>query len=61
MDDTEARLRARKERVRVRVCQQKNQTMLCISDDDVGAAAVEKMLEEGNLVYEGILDAFSDV
>ena len=61
MDDTEARLRARKERVRVRVCQQKNQTMLCISDDDVGAAAIEKMLEEGNLVYEGILDAFSDV
>lgn len=43
------------------IVNKREQTMLCISDDDVDAAVVEKMLEEGNLVYEDILDAYSDV
>lgn len=43
------------------IVNKREQTMLCISNDDVDAAVVEKMLEEGCSVYENILDAYSDI
>jgi hypothetical protein len=43
------------------IVNKRDQTMLCISDDETDAAVVEKMLEEGCSVYEDILDAYSDV
>ena len=43
------------------IVNKREQTMLCISDDETDEAVVEKMLEEGCSVYEDILDAYSDV
>ena len=43
------------------IVNKREQTMLCISDDETDAAVIEKMLEEGCAVYEDILDAYSDV
>ena len=38
-----------------------DQTVLSISDDELEEQLINKMLEEGNKVYENILDAYSDV
>lgn len=43
------------------IINKREQTMLCISDDETDAAVVKRMLEEGCSVYEDILDAYSDV
>ena len=37
------------------------QTVLSISDEDIYQAVIQKMLDEGNKIYENILDAYADV
>ena len=38
-----------------------DQTVLSISDEELDQAIVEKMLNEGNKIYDNILDAYADV
>ena len=37
------------------------QTVLSISDEAVYQSVIQKMLDEGNKIYENILDAYEDV
>ena len=37
------------------------QTVLSISDEDIYQAVIQKMLAEGNKIYDDILDAYADV
>ena len=37
------------------------QTVLTISDEDIYQAVIQKMLAEGNKIYDNILDAYADV
>lgn len=43
------------------IINKREQTMLCISDEETDAAVVAKMLEAGCKVYASIQDAYSDV
>lgn len=38
-----------------------DQTVLSISDEELDQAIVEKMLNEGNKIYDNVLDAYADV
>ena len=42
------------------IVNKREQTVLCISDEETDAAVVEKMLEAGCRVYSNIKDAYSD-
>ena len=43
------------------IINKKDQTMLCISDEEADATVVANMLEAGCKVYESIQEAYSDV
>ena len=43
------------------IINKKDQTMLCISDEEADAAVVAKMIETGCRIYGSIQDAYSDV
>lgn len=43
------------------IVNKKEQTVLSISDDELEEAIIAKMLEEGNKVYENILDVYTDI
>ncbi len=43
------------------IVNKKEQTVLSISDEELEKQLINKMLEEGNKVYENILDAYADV
>lgn len=43
------------------IVNKKEQTVLSISDEELEEAIIAKMLEEGNKVYENILDAYADI
>lgn len=43
------------------IINKKEQTVLSISDEELEEQLINKMLEEGNKVYENILDAYADV
>ncbi len=43
------------------IVNKKEQTVLSISDEELEEQLINKMLEEGNKVYENILDAYADV
>ena len=43
------------------IVNKKEQTVLSISDEEREEAIIAKMLEEGNKVYENILDAYADI
>ncbi len=43
------------------IVNKKEQTVLSISDKEINKAVVQKMLDEGNKIYENILDAYADV
>ena len=36
------------------------QTVLSISDETIYQSVIQKMLDEGNKIYENILDAYAD-
>ena len=38
-----------------------NQTVLSISDEELEEKLIQKMLIEGNQVYDNILDAYNDI
>ncbi len=42
------------------IVNKKEQTVLSISDEELEEQLINKMLEEGNKVYENILDAYAD-
>lgn len=42
------------------IVNKKEQTVLSISDEVLEEQLINKMLEEGNKVYENILDAYAD-
>ncbi len=43
------------------IVNKKKQTVLSISDEELDKQLINKMLEEGNKLYENILDAYADV
>ncbi len=43
------------------IVNKKEQMVLSISDADLEKAVIRKMQDEGNLVYDNILDAYADV
>lgn len=43
------------------IVNKKEQTVLSISDEALEEMIIQKMLDEGNKVYENILDAYADV
>lgn len=43
------------------VVNKRTQMALLVSDDDLEEAVIHRMLEEGNLIYDNINDAYSDV
>ncbi len=43
------------------IVNKKEQMVLSISDPDLEKAVIQKMQDEGNLVYDNILDAYADV
>ena len=42
------------------IVNKKEQMVLSISDADLEKAVIRKMQDEGNLVYDNILDAYAD-
>lgn len=43
------------------IVNKKKQTVLLISDEELAAGVIQKMMKEGNKIYENILDAYADV
>lgn len=43
------------------IVNKKQHTVLSISDTSTSQAVIKKMLEEGNKIYENILDAYADI
>ena len=43
------------------IVNKKEQSVLSISDEDIYQAVIQKMLAEGNKIYDDILDAYADV
>ncbi len=43
------------------IVNKQKQTVLSISDEELDKQLINKMLEEGNKLYENILDAYADV
>jgi len=43
------------------IVNKKQHTVLSISDTATSQAVIKKMLEEGNKIYENILDAYADI
>ena len=43
------------------IVNKKEQTVLLVSDESLEEELIQKMLSEGNKVYENILDAYADV
>jgi hypothetical protein len=43
------------------IVNKKEKRVLCISDENLSKAVKQKMLAEGNNIYEDILDAYADV
>lgn len=43
------------------IVNKRNQTVLSISDEELEEKLIQKMLIEGNQVYDNILDAYNDI
>ena len=43
------------------IVDKKEKRVLCISDENLSQAVIQKMIAEGNEIYDDILDAYADV
>lgn len=43
------------------IVDKKEKRVLCISDENLSQAVIQKMIAEGTKIYEDILDAYADV
>ena len=43
------------------IINKRDQSMLCVSDDDLEEEIIRRMLEAGCKVYKNVLDAYADV
>ena len=43
------------------IVNKKEKKVLCISDENLSQAVIQKMIAEGNEIYDDILDAYADV